>query len=249
MPKPSGDYYCALCALRFEDNYHLQRHLSTSRHTNTLLKQRGITIDEVDMDEIVNINILSKEELKQYIKNTERFKELTEEVIAEKDRVFDRVAEISKLLGDIDYSVEDSESDDGGDSTNYLGQAVKYTECKLSTDEICDMIEEREMLLTRYPSELAKAFDIEQKARETVLKELKKEYELYLKAKDKRLEVQRKEAERQADKDRKEAEKQRKEHQRAIERQQENIRKEEDKIARQEFEYKLKLERLQALKK
>ena len=248
MPKPSGDYYCDICALRFEDNYHLQRHLSTSRHTNTLLKQRGITIDEVDMDEIVNINILSKDELRQYIKNTERYKELTVDVITEKDRAFGRVAEIDKILGEQDHSVEcdDSGSDDEAITRR---KCKRLTKCKLSYDERYELANEQDVLRTSLYAHNQKAFETDQKARETVLKELKKEYELYLKIKDKRLEVERKEAERQADKDRKDAEKERKEHQRAIERQQENIRKEEDKIARQEFEYKLKLERLQALKK
>jgi hypothetical protein len=200
------------------------------------------------MDEIVNINILSKDELRQYIKNTERYKELTVDVITEKDRAFGRVAEIDKILGEQDHSVEcdDSGSDDEAITRR---KCKRLTKCKLSYDERYELANEQDVLRTSLYAHNQKAFETDQKARETVLKELKKEYELYLKIKDKRLEAERKEAERQADKDRKDAEKERKEHQRAIERQQENIRKEEDKIARQEFEYKLKLERLQALKK
>jgi hypothetical protein len=207
----------------FEDNAHLQRHLGTNKHVNTLLKKRGINIDEVDMDEIVDITKLSQEELKEYVRNTDRYNELTVDVIVEKDRAFERYNEIDKILGEQDHSVEcdDSGSDDEAITRR---KCKRLTKCKLSCDERFDISNEQLILREQTIPRLMKKWgETVITAREIVLKELRTEYLTFLKMKEKRLEKERKESE----KDRKEAEKQAEKDKRQAEKDEERRRKNE----------------------
>ncbi len=208
MPKPAGHYYCDVCMMPFEDNAHLQCHLGTNKHINTLLKKRGVNIDEVDMDEVVNIDKLTKQELQDYVRNTNRYKELIEDVVAEKDRAFSRYEEITNILGEQDFSV-DADGDGSDDESITRRKVQRLTKCRLSCDERFDILNEQLILREQtIPKLLQKWGEIVITAREIVLKELRAEYLVFLKAKEKRLEKEKKEAERQAEKDRKDAERQ-----------------------------------------
>jgi hypothetical protein len=192
----------------FEDNYKLQRHLGTNKHTNTLLKKRGVNIDEVDMDEIVDITKLTKQELHDYVRNSDRYKELIEDVVAEKDRAFSRASEIDNVLGEQDFSVE-ADGDGSDDDSITRRKVQRLTKCKLSCDERYDLLNEQVIIREQtIPKLLRQCGEIGITAKEVILKELRAEYLVFQKAKERRLEREKKEAERQAEKDKKDAERQ-----------------------------------------
>jgi hypothetical protein len=231
----AGHFYCDVCVMPFEDNAHLQRHLGTNKHVNTLIKKRGGNIDELDMDEVVNIDKLTKQELRDYVKNTNRYKELIEDVIAEKEKAFSRRHEITYILGDEDTSIEGD--GDGSDDESITRRKVqRLTKCKLSCDERYDLLNEQVILDNQIIPKLLKRWgEIVVEARELVLKELRAEYLVFQKAKERRLEREKKEAERQADKDKKDAERQAEKDRKEAERQQEKDRKEADRKRREEM--------------
>jgi hypothetical protein len=210
MPKPTGHFYCDVCMMPFEDNAHLRTHLGTNKHINTLLKKKGVNIDEVDMDEVVDISKLSREELVEYIDSTDRFKELCgKDVVAHQMRR-ERLIEIDDLIGrELMYDLKNSSDKDGYEG-NYEERAhLRFPYAKVSVYEIPLLLEEKDMLLAANNDfQLGPKGDqlrsIKTTARETVIKELRTEYIAFIKAKEKRMEKDRKEAEkdkRQAEKD------------------------------------------------
>ena len=227
----AGNFYCDVCMMPFEDNYKLQRHLGTNKHVNTLIKKRGGNIDEVDMDEIVDIAKLTKQELKDYINNTDRYKELIEDAYAEKDKAFSRNVEITNILGEEDHSVE--ADGDGSDDESITRRTVqRLTKCKLSSDERYELLNEQEILQKQTIPKLQKQLlEIVIASREVVLKELRAEYMVFEKSKEKRLEKEKKEAERQAEKDRKDADRQAEKDRKEAERQYERDRKDAERQA------------------
>lgn len=209
MPS-AGHFYCDVCMMPFEDNAHLKTHLGTNKHVNTLIKKRGINIDEVDMDEIVDITKLSREELIQYIESTDRFKELCgHDVVAHQMRR-ERLIEIDDLTGrELMYDLKNSSDKDGYEG-NYEERAqIRFPYTKVSVYEIPILLEEKDMIKAinndfQHGLKGDQLKSIIFSARETVIRELKTEYQVFLKAKEKRLEKDRKEAEkdkRQAEKD------------------------------------------------
>jgi hypothetical protein len=243
----AGDYYCNVCMMPFEDNAHLQRHLGSNKHINTLLKKRGINIDEVDMDEIVDITKLSREELRQYVRNTDRYKELCGEVVDKWNGLWNRIREIDRIIGKELVCTRDG--DGSGDEADDYESRVKanlYIDptiesrvpipVELSFEERRSLLEEKELLICQCNDmergskgdQIGKATTY---AFETTVKELRAEYQVFEKSKEKRLEKEKKEAERQAEKDRKEAERQAEKDRKEAERQAEKDRKEAERQA------------------
>ena len=238
MPKPAGHYYCDVCMMPFEDNAHLQRHLGTNKHTNTLIKKRGGNIDEVDMDEVVDIAKLTKQELRDYVRNSDRYKELCGEVVDKWNGLWNRIREINKIIGrEIACQREGDGSGDEADDYESRVKANMYIDptsevaiiVELSCEERCSLLEEKEMLVCQ-SNDLERGSKGDQIGKatayafETIVKELRAEYVVFEKSKEKRLEKAKKEAERQAEKDRKDAE-----------RQQEKDRKDADRKRREEM--------------
>ena len=210
MPKPTGHFYCDICMMPFEDNAHLRIHLGTNKHINTLIKKRGINIDEVDMDEVVDITKLTPDELREYVYATDRFKELCGPSVVAHEQRRERLREIDELIGrELMYDLKNS-SDKDGYQGNYEERAeIRFEEAKVSKYEIPLLLEEKDMILAsnndfQHGPKGDQLVSIITTARETVIKELRTEYLTFLKMKDKRLEKERKEAEkdkRQAEKD------------------------------------------------
>jgi hypothetical protein len=205
----------------FEDNSHLQRHLGTNKHTNTLITKRGIKIDEVDMDEIVDITKLSQEELNQYVKNTDRYNELfhCNDVIQRFTNMNKRKAEINDILGEEQRSYrsinEDDPNNSGDDDDDKITSRATFNfpQSQLDIEERRILLDEKETIFIRicemnglYGGE-DKIVKIRNYAFETVVKELRTEYLTFLKMKEKRLEKERKDAEKQAKEDERQAEK------------------------------------------
>jgi hypothetical protein len=220
MPK-AGHFYCDVCMMPFEDNAHLQRHSGTNKHINTLLKKRGINIDEVDMDEIVDISKLSQEELKQYVINTDRFNELyhCNDVIQRFTNMQKRKDEINDILGEEQRSYksinEDDPNNSGDDDDDKITSRATFNfpQSQLDIEERRILLDEKETLFIRiyemnglYGGE-DKIVKIRNYAIETVIKELRTEYLTFIKMKEKRLEKERKDAEKQAKEDERQAEK------------------------------------------
>ena len=209
MPKPTGHFYCDVCMMPFEDNYKLQRHLGTNKHVNTLINKRGGNIDEVDIDEVVDITKLTPDELRDYVYATDRFKELCGPSIVAHEQRRARLSEIDELIGrELMYDLKNSSDKDGYEG-NYEERAqLRFTEAKVSKYEIPLLLEEKDMILAanndfHHGPKGDQLVSIRTNARETVIKELRSEYNAFMKAKEKRVERDRKEADRQAEKDRK----------------------------------------------
>lgn len=210
MPKPTGHFNCDVCMMPFEDNYKLQRHLGTNKHVNTLINKRGGNIDEVDIDEVVDITKLTPDELRDYVYATDRFKELCGPSIVAHEQRRARLSEIDELIGrELMYDLNNSSDKDGYEG-NYEERAqLRFTEAKVSKYEIPLLLEEKDMILAanndfHHGPKGDQLRSIRTTARETVIKELRSEYNAFIKAKEKRLEKDRKEAEkdkRQAEKD------------------------------------------------
>ena len=239
----AGHFDCDVCVMPFEDNAHLQRHLGTNKHVNTLIKKRGGNIDELDMDQIVDITKLTKQELRDYVKNTNRYKELCGEVVDKWNSLWNRIREINKILGH--EVVCTREGDGSGDEADDWEKRVKSNlfingTMELTCEERCSLLEEKEMLVCQN-NELTQGSKGDQLAKmteyafETTIKELRTEYLGYVKAKDRISERTKKDAERQAEKDKKEAERQQEKDRKDAERQQEKDRKDEARRKKEEL--------------